>query len=311
MHSKNLSQRNWVSILAVVMLVLSSFLFIPGNIAWANGTSVEVGTLGGTGTEYIIEIPGNWNGTLFLYSHGYNYPGEYPVAQDAENPASHDYLLARGYALAGTSFNITYSNPATQQKIIIPGSGWAVEQAMATQETLLNYFDMKFNKGEPTRTIAWGPSLGGLITAGLLQKQPDRFAGALTLSGVLAGGVGIWNVALDGAFVFKTLLAPVSPLKLTGIYDPSTNLGLAWQFLEEAQNSPQGRARLALVAAIGDVPGWFGNAGYPISPEPALKDYAGREFNQYLWFKNIAFPFSFAFRADLEARAHGNPSWMR
>jgi hypothetical protein len=72
-----------------------------------------------------------------------------------------------------------------------------------------------------------------------------------------------------------------------------------------AQSTPQGRARIALAAALGDTPGWFD----PASPEPAADDFAAREVNQFLWFKNVDFPFIFAFRAELEFRAHGNPSW--
>src|SRR2546429_5827597 len=42
--------------------------------------------------------------------------------------------------------------------------------------------------------------------------------------------------------------------------------------------SPQGRAKLALAAALADGPGWF----VPTSPEPAATDYASQEFNQFL-----------------------------
>lgn len=72
-----------------------------------------------------------------------------------------------------------------------------------------------------------------------------------------------------------------------------------------AQQTPQGRARLALAAALGDTPGWFD----PLSPEPAATDFAAQEANQFLWDTKIDFPFVFALRAELERRAHGNFSW--
>ena len=72
-----------------------------------------------------------------------------------------------------------------------------------------------------------------------------------------------------------------------------------------AQQTAQGRARLALVAALGDTPGWF----TPLSPEPSATDYTAQEANQFLWDTQVTFPFVFAFRADLQARAGGNPSW--
>src|SRR5271166_3248126 len=47
----------------------------------------------------------------------------------------------------------------------------------------------------------------------------------------------------------------------------------------------------------------------PLSPEPAPTDFAGQEMNQFLWQQQVDFPFVFAFRAELEARAQGNVSW--
>ena len=107
--------------------------------------------------------------------------------------------------------------------------GWAIKEALHDQIALLDYFDAKY--GTPDRTIAWGHSLGGMITAGLLERNPDRFDAALPMCGVVAGGVGVWNNGLDGEFVFKTLLAPTSALQLVHITDPNANLGLAEQIL--------------------------------------------------------------------------------
>ena len=65
-------------------------------------------------------------------------------------------------------------------------------------------------------------------------------------------------------------------------------------------------ARLSLVAALGDTPGWF----TPLSPEPRSHGFRGSaETNQFLWASMVDFPFAFAFRAELEFRAQGNPSW--
>jgi hypothetical protein len=80
---------------------------------------------------------------------------------------------------------------------------------------------------------------------------------------------------------------------------------LAESLLAAAQATPQGRARIALGAALGDIPGWFD----PASPEPAANDFATQEANQFLWLQRVDFPFAFALRAELEFRAAGNPSW--
>ncbi|MGA8144222.1 MAG: hypothetical protein WB987_10070 [Candidatus Acidiferrales bacterium] len=240
------------------------------------------------GATYLIEVPSNWNGTLFLYSHGYVVPGSPNPATDVGDPFTRGFLLANGFALAGSSYAHT---------------GWAIQEALTDQIAVLDTFNELF--GKPTSTIAWGHSLGGIITAGLIQNNPKRFTAAQPMCGVLAGGVATWNTALDAEFAFKTLLAPASGLQLVNITNPAANLTLSEQILTVAQQTPQGRARIALAAALGDTPGWF----TPTSPEPARNDFTSQEANQFLWDEEVDFPFVFAFRAELEARAGGNVSW--
>jgi pimeloyl-ACP methyl ester carboxylesterase len=268
-------------------LVLEALLLSVSAIASAAVTTIP-GTLP-DGAKYLIEVPSPWNGTLLLYSHGYVVPGSPNPAQNAGDPGTHDFLLANGFALAGSSYATT---------------GWAVQQALPDQIGVLDAFQTMV--GTPTRTIAWGHSLGGMITAGLIQKYPDRFDAALPMCGVLAGGIATWNQALDSAFAFNTLIAG-GTLQVVGITDPAGNLTSAEVFLAAAQATPQGRARLALVFALGDTPGWFD----PASPEPARHNFPAQETNQFLWASKLDFPFAFALRAELELRAGGNPSWNR
>jgi hypothetical protein len=237
------------------------------------------------GAKYKIQVPANWNCTLFLYSHGYVTPGSNNPAADVGDPVTGAWLLSHGYALAGSSYATT---------------GWAIQQALPDQISTLNVFDQQV--GTPAQTIAWGHSLGGIITAGLIQDFPGRFTAALPMCGVLAGGVATWNAGLDGAFAFQQLIDP--SVQLVNITNPGANLTGAEQAAAAAQQTPQGRARLALSAALGDLPGWF----TPLSPEPAAGDFAAQENNQFRWEANVDFPFGFALRAELEARAGGNPS---
>ena len=137
----------------------------------------------------------------------------------------------------------------------------------------------------------------------LIQDYPNLFDAALPMCGVLSGGVATWNTALDGAFAFQQLIDP--SIQIVNITNPTANLQAAEAAVARAQQTPQGRARLALTAALGDTPGWF----TPLSPEPAATHYASQEANQYLWDTEVTFPFIFAFRADLQAKAGGNPSW--
>lgn len=268
-------------------LILAAALVFSFSVAAFAATTTQTGTLP-DGATYLIEVPSPWNGTLLLYSHGYVTPGSPNPAHDVGDPGTRAFLLANGFALAGSSYAHT---------------GWAIQEALPDQIGVLDIFNASF--GKPSRTIAWGHSLGGIITAGLIQRFPERFNGALPMCGVLSGGVATWNQGLDSAFAFKTLLAFGSPLQLVNITNPPANLGLAEAILNAAQATPQGRARLALSFALGDSPGWFN----PASPEPAANDFATREFNQFLWAQNVDFPFLFALRAELEFRAGGNASW--
>src|SRR5580700_407212 len=251
-----------------------------------SGSRTLTGTMA-DGSTYLIQCPsGAWNGTLFLYSHGYVVPGSANPAQDGTDPATEGWLLANGYAIAGSSYAIT---------------GWAVKSALTDQVATVNVFDQNF--GRPSHTIAWGVSLGGMITAGLIQDDPSLFNAALPMCGVLSGGVATWNTALDATFAFQQLLAPA--IQVVNITNPTANLTAGETAVTKAQATAAGRARLALVAALGDTPGWF----TPLSPEPAATDYAAQEQNQFLWDTQVTFPFVLAFRAELEARAGGNVSW--
>jgi pimeloyl-ACP methyl ester carboxylesterase len=276
---------------ALVSLVITVLALAIAPVTASASVSTTTGTLP-DGATYVIEVPDNWNGTLLLYSHGYVVPGKPNPAQDAAiaDPITHAFLLNAGYALAGSSYAKT---------------GWALQQAIPDQMATLDIFDAART---PTRTIAWGHSLGGIITAGLLQTHPDRFDAALPMCGVVAGGVAVWNEGLDAEFVIKELLAPTSSLQLVNVTFPAlTNLNTGETILAQAQADPtgKGRARIALAAAVGDLPGWFSAA----TPEPASTDYPTQEANQFAWITQVDGPFLFWLRGEMEARAGGNPSW--
>lgn len=269
-----------------MLLTLISGLTIGARTAYSSSLETLTGTFS-DGATYLIEKPNPWNGTLVLYSHGYVTPGSPNPARDVGDVGTRSWLLTNGYALAGSSYATT---------------GWALQQAFTDQISVLNTFDSEV--GAPQRTIAWGHSLGGIITAGLVQLYPQRFDGALPMCGVIAGGVGTWNVVLDSAFAFNLLLANNS-LQVVRSTNPNANLAAAENALAVAQSTPQGRARLALAAALGDLPGWFSSS----SPEPAATDYTTQEYNQFLWEQQVDFPFAWALRKELELRAGGNVSW--
>src|SRR5271156_3539704 len=226
---------------ATVLLVLMAVLFFsPVVSAQTGGIATHTGALA-DGATYLIEVPTHWNGTLFLYSHGYVTPGAANPATDGGDPATRAFMLGSGFALAGSSYATT---------------GWAIQQALPDQIAVLEIFNKTV--AHPKRTIAWGHSLGGMITAGLIQRYPEKFDAALPMCGVLSGGVATWNTALDGAFAFEVLIAPGSGLQVVNITgNPLVNLEISEDALAIAQLSPQGQARIALAAALGNLPGWF------------------------------------------------------
>ncbi|MBO0789325.1 MAG: hypothetical protein J2P33_24960, partial [Actinobacteria bacterium] len=104
-------------------LLASVLTSVPAaTAATACGGTGAVATTTGTlpdGASYKIECPaGAWNGTLFLYSHGYVTPGAPNPAQDSGDPVTAGWLLDHGFALAGSSYAST---------------GWAIQQALPDQ----------------------------------------------------------------------------------------------------------------------------------------------------------------------------------
>ena len=156
---------------------------------------------------------------------------------------SRTQLLAEGFALAGSSVLL--------QRLGGPGGAARSDRRCSTASS------GRF--GKPRRTLAWGDSMGGMITAGLVERHPRRFDGALPMCGILGGAVGLWNQNLDLEYALKTLLSadpdpavsgPASQLELVHIQDWQANVARANAAVTAAQATADGRARLALAAAL-------------------------------------------------------------
>jgi hypothetical protein len=236
------------------------------------------------GATWIIDVPASWNGTMLLYSHGLVPPGADNPPQDAPDPVTADALLGAGFALAGSSYATT---------------GFAVEDALRDQRAMVDVFRQQV--GRPARTIAWGSSLGGMVSTALLERYPKLFDGGSSMCGVVAGSPGLWNSYLDALFVLRTFLAP--DVDLVRLSDPFAAVSSMQAALDAAQQTPEGRARIALAAAVADVPGWIGAD----NPRPDPDDLTTQEDAQYQHFQTLLL-FGLALRADMEARAGGNPS---
>ncbi|MFJ9415329.1 hypothetical protein ACIRPT_14340 [Streptomyces sp. NPDC101227] len=248
------------------------------------------GTLG-SGAAYAIDVPAAWNGTVLLFSHGYRPKGSDNPAVDAPDQATRALLLRRGYALAGSSYATT---------------GWAAEQAVPDQLHTLDAFTRLI--GPSRRTLAWGESYGGLVTTAIAERHADRIDGSLAMCGLVHGGVANWNNTLDPVYALKTLLAPHSGIPLTGFANQTEAKAAAAALsgtVERAQDTGTGRARIALAAALHNIPAW----NDPDRPRPAPGDHTGQERAQYPVVRSLIAGPAFSWRQEAEARAGGNPSW--
>ena len=90
-----------------LLAVTTVFLLTVSGTAYAQaGVTTKTGTLA-NGATYLIEVPANWNGTLFLYSHGYVVPGSSNPAQDVGDPFTRFFMLSHHFALAGSAYATT------------------------------------------------------------------------------------------------------------------------------------------------------------------------------------------------------------
>jgi pimeloyl-ACP methyl ester carboxylesterase len=155
------------------------------------------------GAPYAMMVPANFNGTVYLYSHGYrpNVPvpagipvlGGYSVTntpQPGPNATVIGALLAKGYGVVGSGF-------ARQ--------GWNADSAIKTNVELVGLFKKQFTK--TTKVVAWGESLGGFITQSLAEKHPDLISAAAPMC--MASDVGpLMTMAGDALWGMKTFFDP-------------------------------------------------------------------------------------------------------
>ena len=165
-----------LSLLSVTALVTTVLVSAPvaANAAPAcDGKSPIQSCVGVTsdGAPYAMQVPANFNGTVALYSHGYRYNVDIPAG----------IPLIGGYKITNTPEPVPGGNADVakyffSQGIAILGSGfarqgWNPDSAIKTNVELIDTFKKQFPK--TTKVIAWGSSLGGVITQGLAEKYPN------------------------------------------------------------------------------------------------------------------------------------------
>ena len=142
-------------------------------------------TLGRLGeADYLIYRPANWNGDLVLWAHGllhafmpdgtFYFPaplGFGPEVEGLDIAQIRNQVVCRGFAFAASAFE---------------RNGLAVAEGMRDTH-LLNAIAPRHLGATPAATYVTGYSLGGLVAVGLAERFPDRYAGAMSTCGALAG----------------------------------------------------------------------------------------------------------------------------
>jgi len=242
------------------------------------------------GTTWKADVPANWNGTILLYSHGYlpTFAGAPNLPRNAPSPESAAALLGEGYALTGSSY---------------AAAGWALNTAPQDQlDTLAATIDAIGRR--PRRVLAVGTSMGGLVTAKLAEIGAGRIQGALPTCGIVGGGAALGNYQLDGAHAIAELLAPGQQIKLAGYANVGEGFAATAALtaaVQQGQATPAGRARVALAAALYQLPSYVPGQSPPPDPDAA----------QLALYQTLlqVLPFVTPARFDIETAVGGNPAW--
>jgi pimeloyl-ACP methyl ester carboxylesterase len=227
--------------------------------ASAAATASYSGTLADS-AQWIGQVPADWNGTVMLYSHGFGPL----VAADAPSPGSAAQLLAQGYALVGSSYDVD-------------GSWWALDTAVSDQFNSLAAF-LAASGLHPRRTLAVGTSMGGLINSLIDQESDGRVQGAVTFCGLVAGGVDLNNYQLNAEYAMTELLPGAAGVQIRDFASMAAGTSAGAELstaVASAQSSAAGRARIALSAALLNETDWTTGAA-----PPAAGDYPGQELQE-------------------------------
>ena len=223
-------------------------------------------------------MPQNWNGTLL-------------INLDNSTGTVTNWLLDHGYALSGT----------TARTVL----GWNLTACATDVMETVDKFESTVGR-KPTRVIVWGESQGGMVARVVLQLFPKRIDGALPMCGGGAGTINMWNTKLDATFALDVLLGSQYGIKLllnniSNAQLPTvlTNIN---QLVTLGQQTPQGRARIALAGALAQISTW----NTPGQTEPGKDDYDLMEANVAA---SIGFALGTAFVPQLEGFAGGPFTW--
>jgi pimeloyl-ACP methyl ester carboxylesterase len=183
-----------------------------------------------SGALYALYRPERWKGDLVLYAHGYTAPTEpihLPPIDDLR-----DLLLGQGFAVAYSSFS---------------ENGLAVRDGIRQTERLEALFGDRL--GRPRRVFLVGSSLGGLIAVALAERHPDRYAGLLTVSGLIGGSRALIDYIAHVRVLFEVFYPGVLQGDLLNI-PPGLNVNqhVVGPAVAAIRADPQGAAIISQLA---------------------------------------------------------------
>ena len=145
------------------------------------------------GAFFTITVPDVWNGDLVISNHGFDFdapepnPGLGPLAS---------LWLSEGFAVAASSYGQCC---------------WAVFTAKKDIERMYDVFTAEF--GVPDRVYVSGGSLGGIVTAQVVEKLQDKMniVGAYPFCGSMAGSRS-WDGGIDLRLTYDVICGGVAPI---------------------------------------------------------------------------------------------------
>ena len=187
----------------MVVMFLFGLLFQVGQLSYAKGPKPEYFVdelqlpfdgIPGLETErywgihnnagYRIEVPVAWNGDLVVWAHGYRGDG---LELTVDNPPHREWLIANGYAWAASSYS---------------KNAYDVAQGAKDTHALTKFFNGI--AGKPNRTYITGVSMGGHVTAVVIEQWPNAYDGAMPMCGVM-GDYKLFDFFLDFNLVAQAL----------------------------------------------------------------------------------------------------------
>jgi poly(3-hydroxybutyrate) depolymerase len=154
-------------------------------VVCADAQTVEHVSIKGANAR--IVVPEGWNGSLFIYAHGYTADERIlaPIPDDIgqATPVLWPGLLP--FVPAGSATAVSTFRSA----------GWDVKDAVKDVENLRRYFAKRY--GRPKHIYLWGHSEGGMITETVIEYFPKTYDGAAPMCGTGAGGRRLFDAEYD------------------------------------------------------------------------------------------------------------------